>query len=242
MTAVLRFAYHSVLKVVLRLVGLDFDWYLNFYRKWPKALPLVEVGLQRLRPAGRSRRFFGDYDIERFAKRGDTALDIGANVGDVSSHLLRLGFEVHAYEPDPRCAEFLRRRFSMTGGFHLHEKAVSDYDGVATLYFGRKTTESSSIVANTPGTVKSNGHEVAVCSVSGVLNAHGYASLIMMDVEGAEYGVLTEMLKPENQDRFGLCVAETHANKIPGLDAQHQRLIETIDRYGLGDRVLLDWH
>jgi FkbM family methyltransferase len=226
------------------LVGLDFSWYVNFYRKWPHALPAVEVFLQRFRPSGTSRRFFSQYDIEKFAKPGDIALDIGANVGDVSSHLIKLGYKVHAYEPDPRCAEFLRRRFLKIRGdrFQLHEQAVSDHNGTTTIYFGTLTTESSSILENKPGTVATGGHEVEVRSINSVLDSSRYASLIMMDIEGSEYDVLTELLKPENQNKFGLCVAETHANKIPNLDARHQQILELVNQYGLGDRVLLDWH
>ena len=225
------------------MVGLDFTWYVHFYRKWPHALPFVEVCLQRLRPASRSRRFFSHPEIDKFAKRGDTVLDIGANVGDVSSHLLTLGFVVHAYEPDPRCAQFLRRRFSKIGRerFHLHEEAVADYSGVTELYPGRLTTESSSIVEDNPGTLEAGSHQVAVSSIVDILESFDHVSLIMMDIEGAEYGVLKQMLKPENQGRFGLCVAETHANKIPGLDSQHRLVVELIDQYDLGDRVLLDW-
>jgi FkbM family methyltransferase len=222
---------------------LDFSWYVNFYRKWPYAIPSVEVCLQSLRPASRSRRFFAHQEIDDFGKPGDTALDIGANVGDVSSHLLTLGFTVHAYEPDPRCAQFLRRRFSKIDGkrFHLHEQAVADYSGVTELFVGRLTTESSSIMEDNPGTLETGSQRVAVRSIVDVLESSGYVSLIMMDIEGAEYAVLKEMLKPENQGKFGLCVAETHAHKIPELDSQHQLVVELIDQYGLGDRVLLDW-
>jgi FkbM family methyltransferase len=243
LTRLLKPIYHAILKVVLRMVGLDFSWYVNFYRKWPHALPAVEVCLQKFRPLGTSRRFFAQYDIEKFAKPGDICLDIGANVGDVSSHLIKLGFKVRAYEPDPRCAEFLRRRFLKIeeDRFQLHEQAVSDHNGFTTIYFGTLTTESSSILETKPGTVATGGHEVEVQSINSVLDSSGYAALIMMDIEGAEYDVLNEMLKPANQGKFGLCVAETHANKIPNLGPQHQKVLELIDKYGLGDRVLLDW-
>lgn len=244
MNRVLRSMYHAVLKVTLRLVGLDFSWYVNFYRKWPHALPAVEVLLQRFRTPGRSRRFFSHYDIDRYAKSGDTALDIGANVGDVSSHLISLGLRVHAYEPDPRCAQFLKRRFSDIDStrFQLHEAAVSDHKGYTTLYFGSLTTESSSILEDKPGTVNTGSAEVEVRSITDVLDTSGYASIIMMDIEGAEYGVLAEMLTPENQRKFGLCVVETHADKIPALKSQHEDILGLIDQYGLGDRILLDWH
>jgi FkbM family methyltransferase len=230
--------------VVLRLCGLDFAWYETFYRQWPHALPAVEAWLQRVRPRRRSRRFFAAYPLERFARPGDTVLDIGANVGAVSTHLLRLGYVVHAYEPDARCAEFLRRRFARVdpSRFRLHHQAVSNYDGVATLYRGTRTTESSSILEHKPGTEQAAGYEVTVRSIGSVLDSVGHAALILMDVEGAEYAVLDDMLLPRNRDKFGLCIAESHARKIPGLEADHRRLLESIERLGMKDRVRLDWH
>ncbi len=239
-----RRIYHRGLKVVLALVGLDFTWYLAFHRNWPYALPAVETGLQHLRPRRRSLRFFDGYPILRYAKAGDTVLDIGANIGVVSSHLLRLGYVVHAYEPDARCVEFMRRRFSRIdpARFQLHPQAVSNFNGTANLYAGTRTTESNSILENKPGTEANAAHEVAVRSINDVLAAVGYAALILMDVEGAEYGVLDELLRPENRDKFGLCIAESHARKIPALEADHRRVVDAIARLGMQERVRLDWH
>jgi FkbM family methyltransferase len=240
----LRRVYHRILSAILELVGLDFEWYVTFYRKWPYALPAVETCLQRFRPRRRSLRFFAGYPIRRYAKAGDTVLDIGANVGVVSSHLLRLGFVVHAYEPDPKCVAFLRRRFSRIDAarFQLHPVAVSNFDGAATLYAGTRTTESNSILEDKPGTETTAGTEVTVRSITDVLASVGHAALILMDVEGAEYVVLDELLRPENRSKFGLCITESHARKIPGLEADHRRVVDAIARLGMQDRVMLDWH
>ncbi|HXV14424.1 MAG TPA: FkbM family methyltransferase [Candidatus Krumholzibacteria bacterium] len=239
-----RRPYHRALRALLPLFGLDFGWYEAFHTKWPYALPAVEAWLQHARPRSRSRRFFAAYPLERFARPGDTVLDIGANIGAVSTHLLRLGYVVHAYEPDARCAEFLRRRFARIdpSRFRLHHQAVSNYTGVATLYRGTRTTESSSILEHKPGTEQAAGYQVTVRSIGDVLDSVEHASLILMDVEGAEYAILNEMLTPRNRDKFGLCIAESHARKIPGLEAEHGRVLEAVERLGMQDRVLLDWH
>jgi len=241
--AVLKPFYHSVLRIILKLCGLDFSWYENFYTNWPHALPVVEACIHKLRPRKRSLRFFAGYDIERYAKAGDTVLDIGANIGAVSTHLLSLGYNVHAYEPDSRCVEFLRRRFTRIDKrrFHLHHEAIANYDGVTTLHYGARTTESNTILESRPGSEISGGEEVTVRAISDVLNAVGHASLIMMDIEGAEYDVLEEMLRPEFKDKFGLCVVESHAHKISALESNHRRVVDMIRRCGLEDRVLLTW-
>jgi FkbM family methyltransferase len=241
--AVLKPFYHFALRIILKLCGLDFSWYENFYTSWPHALPTVEVCIQKLRSRKRSLRFFAGYDIERFAGAGNTVLDIGANIGAVSTHLLSLGYNVHAYEPDSRCVEFLRRRFSEIDKrrFHLHHEAIADYNGVTTLHYGTRTTESNTILESRPGSEISGGEQVEVRAIGDVLNAVGHASLIMMDIEGAEYDVLEEMLRPEYKDKFGLCVVESHAHKIPALESNHQRVVDLIGRRGLQDRVLLTW-
>ncbi len=236
--------YHGVLRLVLHAVGLDFSWYENFYRRWPHALPPLEAALQRLRPRARSRTFFRHYVLERFARPGDIVLDVGANIGEVSSHLLRLGYVVHAYEADPRCVEFLRRRFSRIdpARFHLHAEAVSDFDGTAPWHRGTRTSESNTLLDGKPGTDAKVSGEVPVRSMTGVLDAVGHAALILMDIEGAEYPVIQQLLEPANRGRFGLCIAEAHASKMPSLAAEHERLLATIKRAGADDRVLLDWH
>lgn len=239
----LRSIYHAFLGIVLRLFGLDFDWYRNFYVRWPHAVPAVERWIQALRPASRSRRYFARYGIERFAKPGDTVLDLGANIGAVTSHLLTLGYRVEAFEPDSRCVAFLRRRFSRAGRGRVtvHHIAVSDYNGTTVLHYGDITTESNTILDSRPGAGGAPGETVAVRSIEDILDATGYVPLIKMDIEGAEYDVLDALLKPDNLERFGLCLVECHAGKIPSLAGRHVRTESSIERLGLRDRVRLDW-
>jgi hypothetical protein len=146
--------YHQFLKIVLRLCGMDFAWYQNFYVKWPYAVPVVEVLIQKFRPGSRSVRYFARYDISRFARPGDT---------------------------------------------------------------------------------------VPVRFIADILDSPGFVPLIKMDIEGAEYDVLDDLLLPENLDKFGLCLVECHAGKIPALEPRHRKIESVIDRLDLRDRVFLDW-
>jgi FkbM family methyltransferase len=238
----LRWLYHRFLSVALRLVGLNFGWYLTFYRSVVHAVPIVEPLIQLVRSRPAVERTLDVMNLS-LVKPGDTVLDIGANVGTVSSLFLSLGLTVHAYEPDSRCVALLKRRFSLYGRnrFFVHHCAVDGRSGTARLNYGSLTTESNSIIAGKPGADGANGGElVTKTTIEEILRSHGYVPLIKMDIEGSEYGVLEAML--ENcLDKFGMCIVETHAQKIPGLQPRHDKLLSTIDAMNLGNRIVLSW-
>jgi FkbM family methyltransferase len=64
--------------------------------------------------------------VTRLLRPGDTALDVGANIGYFSLLMKACGARVTAYEPHPRIAEQLRRNVP---GVDVIEAAVSDREG-----------------------------------------------------------------------------------------------------------------
>ncbi|HEY9713227.1 MAG TPA: FkbM family methyltransferase, partial [Chroococcales cyanobacterium] len=63
-----------------------------------------------------------------------TALDIGANIGDVSEQLLAAGYKVIAFEPMPKAYEALTRRLSSSQSFKALPFAVGSEDKTAQLH------------------------------------------------------------------------------------------------------------
>jgi FkbM family methyltransferase len=237
--------YHLFISLVLRLVGLNFSWYQTFYVRVIYALPIVEPVLQLLRTSKRAKSILGVPDALRFIKPGDVVLDFGANVGSVSSLFLSMGLSVHAYEPDSRCVALLQRRFKWISRerLHIHHAAVSNMNGTVNLHYGSITTESNSIIPDKPGADGSTGgEEVLAQGILEILDQFNYVPLIKMDIEGAEYDVLDTLLQPEHLDRFGVCLVEVHARKIPDLMPRQYELEERVAALGLKDRVLLTWH
>ncbi|MBT8473543.1 MAG: FkbM family methyltransferase, partial [Marinicaulis sp.] len=69
--------------------------------------------------------------------------DIGANVGQMSSLLLKLGARVVSLEPNKLCHPALQYQCGKNPDFSLVEKAVSNEPGMATLHFeGTASTAS----------------------------------------------------------------------------------------------------
>src|SRR6476646_444396 len=67
---------------------------------------------------------------------GCTAIDVGANRGYYSWALASVAASVEAFEPNPLLARFAQTKLGRR--VRLHEVALSDHDGVATLYVPRR--------------------------------------------------------------------------------------------------------
>lgn len=65
----------------------------------------------------------------------DTTVDVGANLGLYTRALAGLSKRVHAFEPSPAMADLLRR--TSARNVVVHESALSDFDGGATLHIPR---------------------------------------------------------------------------------------------------------
>ncbi|MGY6250771.1 FkbM family methyltransferase [Bosea thiooxidans] len=66
------------------------------------------------------------------------AIDVGANRGDFTAALARLGFAVHAFEPLPALHTILAARFSKEPDtVHIHMLACSDVDGAEQLHLAK---------------------------------------------------------------------------------------------------------
>lgn len=69
------------------------------------------------------------------------AVDVGANIGNVSEILLASGYEVYAFEPYVPTFAKLTSRLNNHSGFYCFDCAVGSHDGEMDLYLASDTTE-----------------------------------------------------------------------------------------------------
>jgi FkbM family methyltransferase len=167
---------------------------------------------------------------------GDILVDMGANVGDFTERLAATGATVHAWEPDPYAFERLKQRFAGHANVQLHNAAVAAQAG--RLRLARKAgfdtdparhSTASSIVFGDAG---KDGIEVEVVSFADALAAcGGRAKIVKMDIEGAEFDILTEVFREPQAWPFDVLYVETHErqaiDRIPLIDSLRARA-ETI--------------
>ena len=106
----------------------------------------------------------------------------------------KYGVTVHAFDPTPRSAQFVQRQ-SLPEKFVFHPYGLADYDGTALFYPPENSEWVSHTLLRRRRTAK-NAIEVSVHRLETIMSLLGHDSidLLKMDIEGAEYGVIEDLL------------------------------------------------
>lgn len=122
---------------------------------------------------------------------------VGENISWDLAMIEHFGATVHAFDPTPRSIKWVKQQ-TLPGRFVLHEYGLADYDGKARFNPPENPDWVSHTMLDRPLTATS-AIEVSVrClpTIMATLN-HDHVDLIKMDIEGAEYGVIANMLQME---------------------------------------------
>jgi len=131
---------------------------------------------------------FSFYWVNR--ERYRRVLDIGANIGLHSIILGKCGYEVRAYEPDPRHFEILKRNLALNGCSNVQafNTAVSSEAGEMEFVRIVGNTTASHLAGSKPNPY--GELERFPVKVEAIEPLIGWADLIKLDVEGHEKEVL----------------------------------------------------
>jgi FkbM family methyltransferase len=144
--------------------------------------------------------------------RGDVVVDLGANVGvfTLFAASRAAGVHVHACEPSPRCVEALRRNIeaSNLGNVTVHPLAVAAEAGIVQLHMCEENWARNSI---TDTWTSGQSVKVPAVSLDELIHQCGAdrIDLLKVDIEGAEYDVLSDRNHPSLQ-RVRRIVCEYH--------------------------------
>jgi FkbM family methyltransferase len=151
---------------------------------------------------GRSMRFAGDLDpkvswaLEKAILPGDTALDIGGNLGLVTLLMARAvgpSGKVHTFEPQPRMQNYLRQTKALNPKLtiELHEIALGAQDETLFLVIPPENAGSAKLAHD----CLSNDNRIAVQveKLTDYAKRNGIqkADVVKIDVEGFEAQVLS---------------------------------------------------
>lgn len=111
----------------------------------------------------------------------------------------RFGVWVHAFDPTPRSIEWLKSQ-ELPEQFVFHDFGVAEYDGIATFNPPENSAHVSYSVVprdTTSGSIV----KAPVRRLTTIMRALGHQSidLLKMDIEGAEYDVISDLLSSRVQ-------------------------------------------
>ena len=183
-------------------------------------------------------RYLRDKKCEKIFSRlspGEIAIDLGANVGNVTKKMTRLGVLVYAIEPDPNAFKVLKEKFKTNENVVCLNKAVSDHSGVSRIYLHQKSNEdpvkwstASSLISEKSNVDKDNFIECEVFDLAQFIESlFKPIGLLKIDIEGEEIKVLNKMIDLKLTARVRNIVVETH-ERIPSLKKPTEELIKKI--------------
>ncbi|WP_210494958.1 FkbM family methyltransferase [Patulibacter sp. SYSU D01012] len=167
------------------------------------ATPALRAAYRRVSPLAR-RNARDDAHLRLLLAHGlahdANAVDVGAHGGDVLADLVRLAPAGHhvAFEPLPDQAAALRERFP---GVDVHQAAVGAQAGAATFTRVVSNPQLSGLRDRGFAGEETEQLEVPVLRLDDVCDPDRPVSLLKIDVEGAELGVLEGGLELLHRDR-----------------------------------------
>ena len=173
-------------------------WTLRRYLLRPDFFKKVAFRFKRYRRRA-ERNSFEDVAFALEGVRTPTVVfDVGANIGLVTSTLLRLfpSARVHAFEPTPQTAEVLRERLAHDARGVINELAVSDRDGSTVFRVDNKThgggsnslLHHSEHFATRARVDRYREVQVVTTTLDSYAEQHSvsHIDLLKLDIEGAE--------------------------------------------------------
>ena len=163
------------------------------------------------------------YDAIDDLRAGDLCIDLGANVGEMTTRFAAKGADVIAFEPDPDTFARLQKNTSRFDTVTAYQKATADkpdrlmlrrsahYDKDPERY-----SVAASLVRDDHKVDASNAVEVEVIDFPAFLaELDRDVRILKIDIEGSEWDLLEALSKTPAFDRIDSIFVETHERFDP---------------------------
>jgi FkbM family methyltransferase len=118
---------------------------------------------------------------------------VGRDISFDLALIHRWGVRVHAFDPTPRSIDWLRTQ-ALPDNFVFHDFGIADYDGAASFSPPADPSHVSySMLAHRSDEPAAEGRVYRLHTIMRMLG-HTKINLLKMDIEGAEYGVLSDLV------------------------------------------------
>jgi FkbM family methyltransferase len=217
-TGIAKNVYHNLRK------------YVRSYPEWNFAPPRVQIHC----PLQMIGTDYGGYAIDSSEIRENTivySLGVGEDISWDLALIQMFGVTIHAFDPTPRVKDWLAPQ-TLPERFHFHQTGIADFDGEADFYLPpRRDYISHSMLRARE--YSRNSIRVPMQRLGTVMQLLGHSriDILKLDIEGAEYAVLQDLVKqdiPVSQ----ILVEFHHRLSSVGI-GQTKRVLSLLEGYGM---------
>ena len=124
------------------------------------------------------------------------SLGVGDDISFDLSLIEKYGVSVYAFDPTPKSVQWVKSQ-QLPKEFNFYESAVLDYDGVAKFYPPNDPDWVSYTISEHEYATADRAIIASVRRLSSIMHELGHEriDLLKMDIEGAEYAVLRDMIR-----------------------------------------------
>lgn len=166
------------------------------YPQWRFAPPRVQLK----RPMRHFGTEYGGYSVdESLIHKGAVvySIGIGEDISFDLSLIDQFGVEIQAFDPTPKVKKWLASQ-KLPAQFHFHELGIADFDGEALFHLPpREDWVSHSMIPARQYSQECIRFPVTRLSTAMQRFRHTQIDLLKMDIEGAEYAVIADMVREQ---------------------------------------------
>ena len=148
-------------------------------------------------PVERFGSDYGGWDVATDGLNRDSVVysfGIGEDASFDLGLIRRFGLTVHGFDPTPRSLRWVSAQ-SMPPEFVMHPYGLADRDGLAAFYPPKRSGHVSYSLLPRAG-VKDGAITLPVRRLAAIMDSldHDHVDLLKLDIEGAEYAVIQDLL------------------------------------------------
>jgi FkbM family methyltransferase len=204
--------------------------YLRSYPQWHFSPPRV----QAVRKLSRIGSDYGGYFVDLSLIPPDPvvySLGVGEDISFDLSLIEQYGSIVHAFDPTPKVQGWIESQ-RLPERFRFEGIGIADFDGETDFYLPARTDFISHSLIRARQ-YSSDSIRVPVAKLSTVMKRLGHSriDILKMDIEGAEYAVLTDLMKDNIE--VGQILVEFH-HRLSSVGVHKTRTaLSSLDDYGM---------
>jgi len=204
--------------------------YLRSYPQWHFSPPRVQA-VRRLRRIGSD---YGGYFVDISLLPPDAvvySLGIGEDISFDLSLIQQYGVTIGAFDPTPKVKTWIQSQ-SLPAQFRFQQIGIADFDGEADFYLPPKRDFISHSMIRARQ-YSEDSIRVPVAKLATVMRTlgHNRIDILKMDIEGAEYAVLKDLMKDKIE--VGQILVEFH-HRLSSVGIEKTRAaLSALNDYGM---------